>query len=335
MAMMSIGDLSQSFFLQRRGTALKVELNRLTEELATGQVSDVKARLAGNVSYLSGIERDMMALGAYQVATTEAAQFTNAVQNALGRVQTSTGDMANAILRVGSTTVHTVVEQISSDAETELANMMSALNGQIAGRSLFAGAATNVAPLRGADALLGALRTELAGATSVDEVIADVQAWFDDPAGFEAVIYGGSADDMPPFQVNADTRLPMSVRADDPEIKNALMHTVLAALATDPALSLDEAEQRDLLLHSGGGLLSDQDTLTGVRGNVGFIEQRIEDATARNAAELTSLDFAKSAFLAADPYETATNLENVQFQLQSLYQITGRMAQLSLGNFLR
>lgn len=335
MTMTSIGDLSQSFFLQRRGTALKVELNRLTEELATGQVSDVKARLAGNVSYLSGIEGDMKSLNAYQVTTTEAAQFTGAVQNALGRVQTATGDMANAILRVGSTTVHTVVEQISTDAETELANIMSAMNGQIAGRSLFAGAATNVAPLENADALLAALRTELAGITSADDAAAAAKAWFDDPTGFDATIYGGSEDDLPPFRVNADTTLANSVRADDQEIKDVLMHTALAALATDPALTLDEGEQRELLLHAGSGLLSDQDMLTSVRGNVGFIEQRIENASARNAAELTSLEFAKGMFLAADPYETATNLENVEFQLQSLYQITARMSQLSLGNFLR
>ena len=335
MTLMSIGDLAQSFFLQRRGTALKVEQNRLTQELATGQVSDVKAKLAGNVSYLSGIERDLKALNAYQVSTTEAAQFTSAVQDALTRVQASTGDLSTAILRLGSSTVHTVVRQVSTDALTELRNTMSALNGEIAGRSLFAGAATNTAPLGTTDDLLTELRGALAVSTSVDDIVLAAQDWFDDPAGFQATIYAGSLEDMPAFRVNDDTALSQPVRADDPVIRDALMHTALAALAIDPALGLDEEAQRELLLHSGAGLLNDQDALTGIRGNVGFIEERIEDASARNASEIIALQYAKGSFLEADPYETATNLENVQFQLQSLYQITVRMSDLSLGNFLR
>ena len=48
-----LGDLAQNFLLQRRGAALKTEMTRLNEELASGRISDVKSALAGNVSYLS------------------------------------------------------------------------------------------------------------------------------------------------------------------------------------------------------------------------------------------------------------------------------------------
>lgn len=335
MPLLSIGDLSNSYFLQLRGTALKADQNRLTQELASGQISDVKTRLAGNVSYFSSIERDMKALTAYKVATTEATQFTGAVQDALGRVQTSTNDLSTAILRASSGAVQTVVSQVSADAASELTNIMSALNGDIAGRSLFAGAATNVAPLQSGDVLMAQLRNAISGAGTVDDIVAAAQAWFDDPAGFDNAVYMGADTNMPPFRLNEDTSLSQSVRADNDAIKAVLMNTALAALATDPVMHLDEAAQRDLLSKAGEGLLVAQDQVTGLRGNVGFIEQRIENAASRNAAEVTSLEFAKGAFLEADPYETATNLENVQFQLQSLYTITVRMSELSLGNYLR
>ncbi|WP_420010903.1 hypothetical protein [Tateyamaria sp.] len=59
MSSLSLGDLAQSFMLQRRGADLKAEMSRLNAELTSGQVSDVKAVLAGNVSYLTDIENDL------------------------------------------------------------------------------------------------------------------------------------------------------------------------------------------------------------------------------------------------------------------------------------
>jgi flagellar hook-associated protein 3 FlgL len=44
--------------------------------------------------------------------------------------------------------------------------------------------------------------------------------------------------------------------------------------------------------------------------------------------------FAKTGLLEIDPFEAATKLEEVQFQLQSLYSVTVRMSQLSLVKFL-
>ena len=60
----------------------------------------------------------------------------------------------------------------------------------------------------------------------------------------------------------------------------------------------------------------------------------MELISARNEAEETSLEFARNSLLAADPFETATELENVQFYLQSLYTVTARNSQLNLVNFL-
>ena len=47
---LSLGDLANSFMLQQRGAALKTEMAQLTQELTSGQVSDVKNVVAGNYS---------------------------------------------------------------------------------------------------------------------------------------------------------------------------------------------------------------------------------------------------------------------------------------------
>ena len=108
----------------------------------------------------------------------------------------------------------------------------------------------------------------------------------------------------------------------------------VTALANDPSLGLNTTEKAELYAMSGEQMLAAQDGIILLRANVGSAEARIESISARNAAEITSLRFAKSALLEVDPFETATQLEEVQFQLQSLYSVTVRMSQLSLLNFL-
>jgi flagellar hook-associated protein 3 FlgL len=124
------------------------------------------------------------------------------------------------------------------------------------------------------------------------------------------------------------------VRVNDRAIKDLLMHTALASLADDPGLALSVEKKSEFFRITGEGLQSNQDQLTSLRSKTGFTQERIEMISARNVAEETSTEFARNALLIADPFETATALENVQFHLQSLYAVTVRSAQLSLVKFL-
>lgn len=129
-------------------------------------------------------------------------------------------------------------------------------------------------------------------------------------------------------------KVSLDIRANDDAIKAVLMNTALAVLADDPTLSLDVPRQSELFGLAGLALQSNQDQLTDLRARLGFTEERIEKISVRNQAEETSIEFARNALLEADPFRTATELENVQFYLQSLYSVTVRSSQLSLVNFL-
>ena len=152
--------------------------------------------------------------------------------------------------------------------------------------------------------------------------------------GFDDLIYAGSDVALAPFVLSETERVSLDVRANDPALKNVLMYTTLAALADDPALGLTVPQQSELFGIAGLALQSGQDLLTDVRSRIGVAEARIEKISARNQAEATGIEFARNALIQADPFETATQLESVQFQLQSLYSITVRSSQLSLVNFL-
>ncbi|MEM1074351.1 MAG: flagellin [Pseudomonadota bacterium] len=334
MSSVALGDLSQTFLTQRRSVGLREELTRLTDELSSGRVSDIKEVLAGNHNYLTGLERKLEVLQGYSVANDEAAYLTAAMQASLGNVQDYSSQLGLDLILAGGGPVGVVAGSPSENARTQLEGIINMVNSDIAGRALFAGAATDALPLESADTLLNALRTAVTGQTTPSDIIAAAETWFADPAGFDAVVYSGSATGLAPFALSETERVSIDVRANDDAIKAVLMNTALAALADDPALGLDVPQQSELFGTTGLGLQSNQDALTDLRSRIGFTEGRIEMIATRNQAEQTSTEFARNNLLAADPFETATELENVQFYLQSLYSVTVRSSQLSLVNFL-
>lgn len=139
---------------------------------------------------------------------------------------------------------------------------------------------------------------------------------------------------MSPFQLSESEALTVDIKATNPELKDTLKNLAIAAIAADKTLTVNNTERSALLLAAGEGMLRNQDGLTSLRAQIGFAEARIDSMATRNASESVSLEYAKGTLLAADPYETATRLGEVQFQLQSLYAVTVKTSQLSLVNFL-
>lgn len=335
MSSVALGDLAQSFMLQRRGAAVKSELARLTEELSSGRLSEPHKVLAGNHGYLADIEQGLRILASFDVASTEAQQHAGAMQSALEQVQNSSSDLGARLLLVSASAIPEVLAQGSTEAEKHLETIVSALNTDLAGRNLFSGVATDRAPLDGAGDILASARAVIAGATSAGQVSTMLRDWFDDPAGFAATHFKGSMSPPEPMRIAEGETVDLSLKADDPVFRDVLFRSVVAAVANDPALPLEMRERRDLLRVSGEGLIGLQQRITAERAELGTNEARIETISARIAAEQVGLDIARKDLLAADPFETATKLEETQFQLQALYSVTARLSGLSLVNFIR
>ncbi|MEP2473381.1 flagellin [Roseobacter sp.] len=334
MSATSLGDLAQSFLFQRRSISLRQDLNRLTDELSSGKVSDIREVMSGNHGYLTDLERSLEVLESYSVANIEAAYTTDAMQVSLERVQDSGGTLGLDLLLASAGPLGVISGNPSENAATQLEGVLSYLNDDVAGRSLFAGTATDTAPLPDAETLIAFVRTAVAGQTTPEDVVTAAEAWFADPAGFDALAYSGSTTALAPFALSDTENVTLDIRADDDAIKELLTHITVAALASDATLGFEVDEQSELFGLAGLGLQKNQDNLTSLRASIGFVEERIEMISARNGAEETSIEIARGGLLAADPFETATELEAVQFHLQSLYSVTVRSSQLSLVNFL-
>ncbi|WP_298851086.1 flagellin [uncultured Ruegeria sp.] len=335
MNLTSIGDLARGLTLRTRATDIKTQIETLSYELSTGQVQDISGRLGGDYSQILDLDRSLARLDAFGIATSEATLFTDAMQLGLTTFGDSVADMTASLLAYGTANQPINHEQASVQAKNELDTMISALNSRVGGRSLFSGTATDVSPLPSSDTVLTALKTQLTGHATLADIRLAADTWFNDPTGFDAVIYQGSNNTLAPMQISENESVALPITATDPAFKAALRDVAVAALATDSALAISPDQRTALFTQLGADLANAQDATVKLRAGVGAAEARIEEAATRNSAARTSLEFSRNELIAADPYETAAKLQTVQFQLESLYSVTVRNANLSLVNFLR
>jgi len=326
----SLGDLSHSAITQRLNTRLQSDVSRLALELSTGESSDPVQYLAGDFRLLSSVEHRKQTAQAHEIVANEARGFAAAMQSALGRVQSSTQSLYSDLITAteGASDLTGVVAR---QAETSLGMILSALNTSFAGRSLFAGNATNGPAVGPAKELLDAVRARVEGETTLDGITAAIKEFFEAPDGFQSQIYRGSDQNLSPFTLGENESVQLNMRADVTEIRSVLANTVLAVISTD--IGTPEL-QKSMQSRAGLALFEDQEKLTALRADLGFAEARIEELAVATASERTALDFARGSLIGIDEFETATRLENTQFQIEALYAVTARLSGLSLLRYL-
>ena len=336
MTMISLGDLAQSFMLRRHNATTRQEITRLAEEVATGRTADVAARLSGAFSYLADIERNLGTLQGYRTSASEAGTFAAGMQAALGRVQEIGSNLSTRLIESTSSGIAIVTAAAARDAVDSLDRIVSALNTQIGGRSLFAGNATASAPLVSAETLRAEMRAATAGQTTADGVQSALDAWFDDvSAGFQSLAYTGSSSGLAPFHLGPDETVDLDLTAASPAIRTILKQVGLATIAADEPIALSSGARTELMRRSAEGVFAVQSDLNGLRADLGYAEARIEDSKVRQEAEASSLEIARNTLLGVDPFDVATRLTDAQQRLESLYAVTARLSRLTLADFLR
>ncbi len=331
----TMGDVARTFRLQNQVTDLRQKMTSLTSDLSAGQSIAQAKESPGGILRLGVLEHDIVVVNSQRLAAREAQVTTSAMQTAMERVQTLVNDLASTAVLAAPNTGDGYLELTAQQARADLDAVVAALNSDTAGRALFAGADVTWAPLAKAEDIMTIATNAAAGTTTAADVMAALSTVFETPGGpFETLIYRGSTAPIAPFRLGSGESVALDLRADDPVLRDALMHTVAAALVSDPGVPLSQDEQHALARRAAEGLMDAEKSLVGIRADLGHAESRIETATSRLSAELVVLEQARADLIAVDPYETATELQSVQTQIETLYAITARSSRLSLVAFL-
>jgi flagellar hook-associated protein 3 FlgL len=330
----SYGDLTTHAFLRNRNAELKLDLATLSEEVSTGKKSNLTEELGGDFTYLADIENNLNRIESQMVATGETTLFALSIQDSLSRVQEGTQQLRDDIYSVSPALTETDATRFSQDAERKLDAAVSSFNGWAGGRSLFAGTATGTSPLNSTATLMTELIGEVSGLTDADDIIIAVKDWFADPAGFDTAMYVGSTTDISPIEVGDGEVVSLNLRADNDDLKSALQSFAILALLDEPALGLSALTKTDLARKGSGELAESTERLINVQADIGFMEGQLERVSTRNEASKTALSLAFNDIVLADQYEASAKIKTTETQLEILYTVTARSAQLSLVKFM-
>lgn len=334
MGAVSLGDMARSFMLRRHTVDLKQNLQRLTDEVATGRVSDTAARVSGDLVPISGIDASLARLKGYSAVTSEAGLFAGAMQTALSTIDGLASSLSNSLISTSTGGSDALIDAAGKDADQKLQTALSVLNTRFGDRTLFAGTQTTAAATVNSDTLLAALAAAVTGAVSAQDVETAVTHWFEDPAGYDALAYQGG-EPLSALAIAPGEDAKIDVTAKDPALRDTIKGLAMAALLNHGVLAGESTGRQDLARRAGLTLLENKSDRTNVAARLGLVESQIDTATTRNSNEISALQIARNGITEADPYETASRLDETEAQLEKIYALTARLSRLSLLDYLR
>ncbi|MBU3032028.1 hypothetical protein [Paracoccus marinaquae] len=338
MTVYSIGDRARAFALQVASYRLKTTLATLTDEMASGETSDIGQRLQGNTQSLALIEARITLTQQFQRNASEAASFAKGIQDVLGAVETQTSTLGLSLVAEPFSETTSLLAMRADEVEQAFETVVSRLNGAVGGRYLFSGLNSDAPALTSGTAILDALVAETAGLTTANDVVQAVSDWFDAPVGgggFLDVAYQGTNGVSQTISVAEGQSVEFGTTAADPALRDVLKGLATAALVGRGVLAGQYHEQRDLMQRGGQALLDNSSRLLAESARTGLTQQFIERAQAENSAADATLQTARNNLRIADPFETAGKLTQVESQLEMLYSVTARLSKLKLVDFLR
>ena len=306
-------------------SGLRSRIEALAEESTTGLQSDMVTHLKGRVDQALVGEQALNDNAEEQSRLGLRSVRLSLVDSSLTSVrELSAGLQVSMLSAIGAGELE-AQNLVSSQAQTALDDVVSRLSARNGERFLFSGDATATPPFADTSVLINDLRAIAAGATDAADFAAQVETYFDDPAGgFQTNFYQGA-------QSASD---PDSVVANQPEFKELIQGLAILSLAH----SAD-----GLAFAAGGSPAMDQalerlergrTNIVNTQAAVGMRRESIADEQALLQREQTLLNQAFTDLVGKDQFEAAAQLRELEANLEASYLLTTRLSNLTLLNFL-
>lgn len=338
MSIYSIGDQARAHALQSAASRLKITLNALTEELASGEVSDIGRRVQGNTQNLRDIESKIVMAEQFLLASSEVGNLLKMMSEALGSVQSLSSTVAIELINEPMGENASLLAERSGKVARDFDLITSRLNVEIGGQHMFSGSATDMPPLISGSEMLDILEGMVSGSASADDVAQAVSDWFDAPAGsggFLDIAYRGSTESVRELLISWGQVLSVDVHAGTKGIRDTLKGLAMSALAHRDIFSGNTSQHRELM-RLGGKIIYDNDSLlVSEQAKIGSAERIVQNNSVELKMFLDGLRISTNEIRVADPYATSLALTETEARLQTLFAVTDRLSRLKLVEYLR
>lgn len=312
---------------------LKIRSEQARTETVTGRIADLPAALGGDVGAAQQIEKSIADNEAFQTSITRALGRAATSQLVLKNISENLPHLSAELIGAVERNDENTITLSAEKANAALDATFAALNQRFEGNSVFSGDAVDMPALGDSETLLADVRAIFTAATTPAQLAADLDFYFDDPAGGYATnIYQGGAGNAPRTEISDGDIIAFSARADEQPIRDVIRGLATIAVGSEQAAS---TERDDVLLSAADRLFSANDGVINMRARIGVAEERMARASERLEFEHLALNEAYNNKTARDPFEAAALLQQLESQLQASFVLTSRMSQLSLVNFIR
>lgn len=332
----SVSDLARSYQLRLSQSSLKSKLDTLSQEATSGVKADIPLALGGDLVRITQIESRMTMLATYKNNLAEADALFSGMQDATQSIRAMASATGAVLVSDALTSSDNTLQVHLNKAPDELRSMLSSLNLSVAGRSAFAGSRADQPGIIGYDEMMTQLTAAVGGAGDAAGIIAAIDSYFDAPiggGGFADTGYLGGDLGQAAIPVGPNKNVALAVSAGSVEFRDALKGFAMMAFAAETA-TLDSPTVRALSRTAGNHLVNAQGPLDNAMTRIGLQQETSSKVAISNDAEASALTLARNALIAADPYETATALKEIEANVETLYTLTARLSKLSLTSYL-
>ena len=325
-------DLVSFARLSRAIADIKSRADVARGESVTGRREDVTAATNGDVGSAHLLKKAVADAQAFQELLVVSKIRAERTQNSLGAV-------GGEAVRIGTDALAAIgrndsyaLNTLAVEARAAVFNVFSSLNVTEGGRALFSGDASDRLPFGNPEVLLSEIEAIVAGASDAADAQAQINTYFNDPAGgFATNIYQGGDNKVAPVEIAPGVRIDVSATAADQPIKDLLQG--LVGLAVQNSASF--ADSTAFLEGNAAAALDADGDITELRGVIGVGEAQISQAIVRYEAEETILTSLFNEKTGRDQFEAASELQLLETQLEASYLLTARLARLSITNFIQ
>jgi flagellar hook-associated protein 3 FlgL len=340
---------AMSLGLRTQVMRIQSELTKAQAESSSGQVADIGLSQGLGTARTLGFDYQQQSISTYLDTNQVLTSRLDTTNQSLNQLLSIAQDFATQLTSVKSSNTDPSV--IVTQAQASLQSMMSALSTTFAGEYVFSGIKSDTQPVpaypgsppsAGKNAVDSSFLAAF-GFTQSDPAVANIsstamQSYLDntystlfDDNGWPANFYQGSSTALT-ARVNTNDTSTASVTANDPGIRNLMqaltmisdlggqnMNSNTFGVVIDKALSLVSTSQTQI---------------TGLQTQVGLIQAKAKSATDDLTAQKNIAETTYSKLTSVDPYQAATQVNQLTTQLQTAYSLTSRLQQLSLLQYL-
>ncbi|MFI5010892.1 MAG: flagellar hook-associated family protein [Hyphomicrobiales bacterium] len=336
---------------------LQSDLAKAQKEQATGRLADTGLSLGAETGQTFSLRAEQSRLQTITDTNTVVSTRLSTTVQALTGIQQTAQTFLNSLTT--DQTDQTSAQVIQQQATNGLQSLVAGLNTSLGGQYIFAGVNTDVKPIadyfasppsadkQAVDAAFStAFGTTQTNANVANITPAQMQAFLDGP--FAQLFQSGPASASGPSsnwsdwssasdkvissRISTSELVDTSVSANQPGMQQlAMAYTMVSDLGVQNMNSSTRQVVLQAATKAAGVGVQD---LINIQANLGTTQQRITNANDQMSVQMNILTTQDGNLENVNPYETATRVNNLTTQIETAYQLTAQLQNLSLAKYL-